>query len=140
MAGLRFLERLRAMARNPDRRGNDEIEDVLHSVITHVSEVLNTRQGSALLDENMGIPDFTSMGLHFTPEDIPRMEQRIAALISVYEPRLCNVKAAVLADETPGATIMCFSLQASLLVGDSEKLAVHLLTRVTPEGKVSVER
>lgn len=139
MAGLRFLERLRSMARNPDARMADPAQDVLQSVIRHVSAILNTRQGSSLLDKSMGVPDFTSMGVQFTATDIPYMEQALTALISRYEPRLVDVHVRL----TPGTdgrlTQMNFSLQARLRLSKNDMLPVQLLTRFTHEGRVIVE-
>ncbi|MEG2140159.1 MAG: type VI secretion system baseplate subunit TssE, partial [Bilophila sp.] len=70
----------------------DDAQDVLASVVAHIANILNTRQGSTLLDEELGIPDFTSMGMQFTNDDIPRIERSIALLLARYEPRLADVQ------------------------------------------------
>ena len=79
MAGLRFLERLRQMQRDPERRVAAAPEEVLQSVTDYVGKILNTRKGSTVLDEDFGIPDFTSAGLAFSKEDMPRVEKEISA-------------------------------------------------------------
>lgn len=139
MPGIRFLERLRVTARNPDAREDDREPEVLLSVINHVSAILNTRQGSSLLDEDMGVPDFTSMGVTFTAADIPDIERRLAALIRRYEPRLTDVTVQLTSDTASKMSQLDFSLQARLRLGSKETLPVCLFTRFTSEGHVVVE-
>ncbi len=120
-----------------ERRGAVEVEDVLQSVIDYVSKILNTRQGSTVLDDAFGIPDFTSAGVSFTNEDIPNLEREIAAFVGRCEPRLHNVQVRFTPD--PGAPLqMIFSLNAELRLGKNEFLPVHFVTRVNPLGKVTV--
>ena len=138
MSGLRFLERLRRLNRDPDLRVSVEAEDVLQSVIDYVSKILNTRQGSTVLGEDFGIPDFTSAGVGFTGEDMPRIEREIASFVERCEPRLRHVQVHFTPDS--GAPLqMIFSLNAELRFGE-EALPVHLVTRVDPLGKVTVSR
>lgn len=139
MAGLRFLERLRAMSRNPDVRTADPVQDVLHSVIRHVSSILNTRQGSSQLDDDMGVPDFTSMGVVFTATDVPDIERRLTTLISRYEPRLAEVEVHLTPETDVRMIQMNFSLQARLIIGKNDTLPVRLFTRFTSDGRVVVE-
>ena len=139
MAGLRFLERLRRLNRDPELRVSEEPEDVLQSVIDYVGKILNTRQGSTVLDDAFGIPDFTSMGVNFTSEDMPRIEREIAAFVERCEPRLHHVRVHFTPD--PGTPLqMLFDLNADLRFGDGSPLPVHLVTRVDPMGKVTVSR
>ncbi len=138
MSGIRLLERLRAINNNPDFRDQDDPQDVLHSVIGYVTSLLNTRQGSTLLDKELGIPDFTSMGSVFTNDDIPRIEKSIADILMRYEPRLSNVSVKLM-PESIASTQMVFALQARLRLTQSETMPILLMTRVTPQGKVSVE-
>lgn len=137
MAGLRFLERLRKMQHEKDWRNSVDVEDVLASVIDYVTKILNTRQGSTVLGDSFGIPDFTSTGVNFTSEDIPRLEREIATFVEHCEPRLCHVSVHF----TPDANTplqMIFSLNAELKFGSSGLLPVHFVTRVNPLGKVTV--
>jgi type VI secretion system protein len=138
MAGLRFLERLREMQRDPDRRVAASPDEVLHSVTDYVGKILNTRKGSTVLDEDFGIPDFTSAGLAFSNEDMPQVEQEIAAFIERCEPRLRHVEVRFTPDgEAP--LQMVFSLNAELCYEGDAVFPVHLVTRVDPLGKVTVE-
>ncbi|MEG1610197.1 MAG: type VI secretion system baseplate subunit TssE [Bilophila sp.] len=139
MPGIRFLERLRATQSSPDSRDLDDAQDVLASVVAHIANILNTRQGSTLLDEELGIPDFTSMGMQFTNDDIPRIERSIALLLARYEPRLADVQVR-LEPESNAASQMIFVLNARLNVSEIERLPVQLFTRVSPQGKVTVNQ
>ena len=139
MAGLRFLERLRQMQKDPERRLAASPEEVLQSVTDYVGKILNTRKGSTVLDADFGIPDFTSAGLAFSKEDMPQVEQEIGAFIERCEPRLQHVEVHFTPDS--GAPLqMVFSLNAELRCAGEEIFPVHLVTRVDPLGKVTVSQ
>ncbi|MBR4741720.1 MAG: type VI secretion system baseplate subunit TssE [Desulfovibrio sp.] len=139
MAGLRFLERLRKMQKFPERHLAPSPEEVLASVTDYVGKILNTRKGSTLIDEDFGIPDFTSAGLAFSREDMPKVEAEIASFVERCEPRLEKVQVHFTPDsESP--LQMVFSLNAQLRFGKNDVFPVHLVTRVDPLGKVTVSQ
>ena len=139
MAGLRFLERLRILNREPDRRVAATAEEVLQSVTKYVSKILNTRQGSTVIDKNFGIPDFTSAGLSFTNDDMTSIEQELSAFIERCEPRLQHVEVHFSPDE--GSNLqMVFNVKAELSFANDQIYPVHLVTRVDPLGKVTVTK
>lgn len=137
MAGIRFLERLRQMQRDPERRVAASVDEVLHSVIEYVSKILNTRKGSTVLDDNFGISDFTSAGLSFTREDIPKMEQEIGEFIERCEPRLKKVKVHFSPDDG-SSFYMVFSINAELCYSADDVFPVNLVTRFDNQGKATV--
>lgn len=137
MAGLRFLERLRQMQSDPDRRINASPEEVLQSVTDYVGKILNTRKGSTVLDDDFGISDFTSAGLSFSQEDMPQVEKEIASFIERCEPRLQHVNVRF-TPEKGDPLQMVFSLTAELRYQGDDIFPVHLVTRVDPLGKVTV--
>ena len=139
MGGIRFLERLRQMQRDPALRMAASPEEVLHSVANYVGKILNTRKGSTVLDENFGIPDFTNAGLAFSKEDMPRVEHDIATFIERCEPRLKHVEVHFTPDQTTPFQ-MVFSLNAQLHYSGEDVFPVHLVTRVDPLGKVTVSQ
>lgn len=139
MAGLRFLERLRQLQKDPERRLAPTPEEVTASVINYVSKILNTRKGSTVLDENFGISDFTSLGLSFTKEDMPHIEQEIASFIERFEPRLRNVEVTFTPD-SENTLQMIFSLNAELCYQGDDAFSVHFVTRVDPLGRVIVSQ
>ncbi len=138
MAGIRFLERLRTIQRNPRWRGVEDPVEVLQSVVSHVSKLLNTRQGSTLINEDFGIPDFTSVGISFNRDDIPDMERRIVAFISQYEPRLNDIEVSFLSNDVEAPLQLAFSLNAQLAVAGTEDIPIRLVTRINPLGMVTV--
>ncbi len=137
MSSIRFLERLRAMRRSPERGAFEDPSEVLRSVIVYVGKLLNTRRGSSVLDEAFGIPDFTSIGISYSREDIPRFEKEIARFVERCEPRLRGVKATYAPDPDEPFCVN-FVLDAGLVLSGTETLPVKLVTRINPSGKVSV--
>ncbi|MDO5484321.1 MAG: type VI secretion system baseplate subunit TssE [Desulfovibrionaceae bacterium] len=137
MAGIRFLERLSRMQHEAERRDSTEAEEVLQSVTGYVAKLLNTRHGSTVLDDAFGIADFSSNGVSFENEDIPRLEREIADFIARYEPRLTDVHVRFTPD-TNAPLQMVFSLKAELQLTEESSLPVHLVTRVNPLGKVTI--
>ena len=99
MQGLRLTERIKALQREYEknlrnRSNNDneiyqrdlntDIEEILKSVLNYVSRILNTRRGSALIDPDFGIPDFTGNGNGISHDKIPEMEREIEKFITRY--------------------------------------------------------
>jgi type VI secretion system protein len=140
MLHLRLLERLRLRVqadKDSVQGGEDDPQALVHSVMLHIGAILNTRQGSCLLDEKFGMPDFTSSGVSFTQHDIPNIEQEIAHFIDTYEPRLTNISVHFQPDESAPMQ-MCFSLQGELCLGENRNIPVQMMTQVNPLGKVSI--
>lgn len=92
MRGKRLLERLRAIDRHPDWRGESDPKTAIASVIDHLIKILNTRQGSAPTATDLGMPDFTSIAGSLNADSLPEMEQTLTRVITRYEPRLTGVK------------------------------------------------
>lgn len=137
MANIRFLERLKAVQRGEDRSGFNDINAVLRSVVAHVGKLLNTRKGSCVLDDEFGIPDFTSIGVSYSRDDIPQIEREIAQFVERCEPRLSGVKVTYAPDPAEPFSVN-FILDAGLIIAANETLPIKLMTRINPSGKVSV--
>ncbi len=90
MREYRLLERIRNIAKNPERRGRADPNAMLNSVLSHVQKILNTRQGAVLIDPNYGVPDFTDIAGSYASEAVQQMEESINTIIARYEPRLHN--------------------------------------------------
>ncbi len=68
-----------------------EGEDTAHSIVSHLSRLLNARQGVLGHLPDYGLPDITEIyqGL---PYSLDGLLEDIARLITKYEPRLLNVE------------------------------------------------
>ena len=135
----RLLERLRDIAQKDDKelRSEDASQVIITSIMHHISAIMNTRQGSCELDETFGIPDFTSSGVSFTKDDIPRIEQEMAAFITRCEPRLRNVHIRFTPDEE-APLLMNFTLSGELPLNANHVLPVAMVTKIDTLGKVLV--
>jgi len=88
MREYRLLERVRNMELNPDRRSSADPNVMLTSVLHHVQNILNTRQGSVPIAPDYGVPDFTDIAGSYASDSIQQMEESITAVIAKFEPRL----------------------------------------------------
>ena len=135
MAGIRFLERLRLQARGMETV-TPGAEEVLQSVIDHITKIMNTRQGSTLISDDFGIPDFTGLGVDFSTDRIPAIEREIEKFISRVEPRLTNVRIRFSPNEGKHFQL-AFTLTADMTV-DRDNQFIRLITEVNSMGRVSV--
>lgn len=150
MQGLRLTERIKLLQREYEKNShesneiyqrdlNTDIEEILKSVVNYVSRILNTRRGSALIDPDFGIPDFTGNGNGISRDEIPDMEREIEKFISRYEPRLHNVEVSFVQQEF-NSFEMRFNLRAKLIVSDEKGMPVAIITELAPNGQVTVRR
>lgn len=139
MQNTRLLERIRLMDKSTHWEGEDSTEIVRESIMAHLTQILNTRQGSTLIAQDFGIPDFSHLiTTSFEAKDIERMEQGLAKVIGRYEKRLKNIK--IVYRPSPEYTFaMPFELQADL-VGSTEKDPIHFHTVFSSQGRVNIEQ
>lgn len=139
MPNLRLLERIRFAEEMPEKRGVVEFQTVLNSVINHLKVLLNTRQGSALIANDYGMPDYSDIFGDFTSERVRDLGRQIQQVIKRYEPRLEDV--VVVSDmETVVGAQLHFRIQARLLDNTGRLVSLRLRSSLDPEGKVSVRR
>jgi type VI secretion system protein len=65
--------------------------EVVASIMHHLQKILNTRQGSAPIDDDYGMPDFTDLAMTFSPESVKRLARSIKYVINKYETRMRDV-------------------------------------------------
>ncbi|MDR2162164.1 MAG: type VI secretion system baseplate subunit TssE [Desulfovibrio sp.] len=137
MAKLRLLERLSEARRTDERAHLAAADHLLQSICAYVTKLLNTRRGSTLLDPEFGVPDFTNAGAGFSKDDIPYLQQTVAAFITRYEPRLIDVR--VMFAPVPEAhTVLTFAISARIRDEDANGIPVLLYSNMTQEGKIDV--
>jgi len=135
----RLLERISRWDAGSDERRNLASVDILTaSVMAHLQRILNTRQGSAQIDERFGIPDFTNIASAFTLSLAGEIGNELTEIIARYEPRLKSPLLEMLPDRTD-ALSLAFELSGVLQVDDNA-VPVRLATRIGSQGRVSVSR
>lgn len=130
---LRLLERIRRKDPRYHEEQLDEAQRTIDSVKGYVQHILNTRQGSAILGDRFGIPDFSAATMNFSVTNRYELESKIRKLIEEFEPRLGNLKVTLegMADPTEG---LLFRIEGS--VGEENPLHVDFDTIVNGEGKI----
>lgn len=132
----RLLERIRDWERHPEMRGDPGSDIIVASILRHLSLILNTRQGTALIDEDFGVPDFTNLGSTFGSDTIPDIQRSIADVVRTYEPRLSDVNV-IYVPQTEDALQVVFKLEA-VIRGDTRNVPVVFETVIDPDGKIRV--
>lgn len=107
---------------------------VTASILAHLTELLNARQGDSAIDASYGLPDLTDFA-HRVPEGVPVLQRSIADTIRRHEPRLCKVQVNAEARELAGPRL---SVQFEVTAELSRGGAVRFRTEVTPCGRVRV--
>ncbi len=72
---------------HPGRNFNEDPGKIIDSIIDHLEKLLNSRQGTTLMDREFGLPDFTDYKTKF-PESLRDIEKSIQYTIENYETRL----------------------------------------------------
>lgn len=137
MREKRLLERLRAIEQDPDWRGETDPKIAISSVLDHMAKILNTRQGSAPIAADYGVPDFSSIASSFGTDSLPEIEDAIGKVIGKYEPRLVNVKV----NFEPRADrpfMIAFKLTANVRV-EGREMPVVFETVLNPDGHITVK-
>lgn len=136
MEGLRLLERLRAYEQDPDRRGVWNAELILASVLGHLKALLNTRQGSAMIADDLGLPDFTNMIRSFDDMTYEQLSGHIETVLEKYEPRLTRTRIEVLPRDDKVLKLK-FKIEGKLRLPGSD-MDISFETVVDPEGKIDL--
>lgn len=124
---------------NPDETGDYKLKinvnKAADSVLTHLRNMLNTRQGSVPALPDYGLPDFNDIAANF-PDAIFELRRIIKQSIDNYEPRLSQVKVDYARDEDNPLS-MRYEITAQLSLGD-ENANVWFETTLDSQGRVKV--
>lgn len=111
-------------------RADNDVESILH----HLRDLLNTRQGEAITVPDFGVVDFTDL-VHNFPDAIQLLQRSIRATILQYEPRLKNVVVQHVRDDEQ--LILKFQISAQV-ASKSGRGAVRFETQLRAGGHVTV--
>lgn len=133
-----LLERIRSLGKNPGEKAVLDIQARMNSIVKHLKRMLNTRQGSVLIAEDYGMPDFTNYPGDDISEIAKELELALKHSILKYEPRLDKVAIRF----EPGAEDILslrFRLEASVFADRDRKIPVVFETVVRAGGNVEIE-
>ncbi len=133
----RLLDRIRFVEKNPNRRITRDPQQMIHSVQDHHPRLLNTRQGSAPIADDFGVPDFTNFKSAF-PDSQRGIERNLRQTIQKYEPRLQGIRVVFLPKDEDSMSIM-FKITARLVLED-HKEPVSFESQVDSDGYIKVKR
>ncbi len=124
---------------NPDESGDYKLKinvnKAADSVLTHLRNMLNTRQGSVPTLPDYGLPDFNDIASNF-PDAIFELRRVIKQSIDNYEPRLSQVKVDYTRDDDKPLS-MRYEITAQLSLG-GENANVWFETTLDSQGRVKV--
>ena len=138
MANERTLfERILDPELRQPRTARERRELMSHSVIHHLSRLLNSREGCCLTVQDFGMPDVENKS-GSRKELQHDMEMALRNTISRYEPRLRRV--VVKMEETEEERLVPkFTITAELIPADSFTKEVAFTTIVDPSGKIRID-
>ncbi len=124
MAGRALLSRI----------SGDDTTDTIHSIVSHLQVLLNTRRGDAVCAPEFGVVDFIDVVYSF-PGSVQHLVKSIRATILEYEPRLKNVNVRHVPEED--SLTLRFEISAQL-ADDRSNRTLRVSTTVRPGGRYDV--
>lgn len=90
MKNMRLFDRIRYGNNTSSGSFDDSSRMTVDSVVDHLKKLLNTRQGSTLMDSAYGMPDLMEFRAAL-PDSVTEIQKLISRTITTYEPRLKDV-------------------------------------------------
>lgn len=135
MQGLRLLEKIKRYEESPSLRGIWDAEEIADSIRRHLSAIFNTRHGSAIIADDIGMPDFTNLAGAFNSETYAELERHLKTVVEKYEPRLAEVT--VKSEETEDSFSLTFTLRGKIRLQTGD-IPVSFETVIDPDGKIEL--
>ncbi len=132
MSTERLLERISNLDLNPEVRTERDLKQVINSINNHLMCILNTRQGSALIADDFGMPDITNVPGEALTETITRIEEAIQKVAVKYEQRLSKIK---IVFESSDKNEQSFRFKLEGFLKDDTSIPIAIETLLTSEGK-----
>ena len=136
MRELRLLERVADLETDSGRSSQTRAQVLAVSILEHLRRILNTRQGSAPIDVQFGVPDFTNLAGSLVAGETGQIIDDIGAMIARYEPRLKQPRLA-LVEHGQDVLSLSFILEGRIRVDDRD-VALRVATRVSSDGRVTL--
>jgi type VI secretion system protein len=130
-----ILERLNRPRGTATRTATDSASDLRRSVLRNLSNLLNTRTGTAPAQLDLGMPSPSEI-THATPNAVNLMLRNLRECIEKYEPRLRDVE--ITHVESPEEVLtLRFQVTARIATRDGDTVSFD--TVVNPGGHVRVQ-
>lgn len=136
MKEKRLLERIVSLQAEVGRSRLTQAETLIQSIREHLQRILNTRQGSVPIDAEFGVPDFTNLAGSFATGETTQIIDNMTRMIARYEPRLKSPRIQV-AEGAQEVLSLSFTLDGLVSIDDRD-IPIHLATRVSSDGRVSL--
>lgn len=131
----RLLQRLRSLEDPPPEREAAAAQLEAASIIEHLQRLLNTRQGSAPIRPDYGIPDFSHLTGDTFTDIATEMQRNLKRVVETFEPRLAQVQVGF--DLRPDdRSSLRFRIEA-VLARDT-RVPLTLDTALSPDGRLAV--
>ena len=131
-----LLERLAASTGSSPLTVREDTETLAESVLSHLRNMLNTRQGHVLTQPEYGMPDVTDF-IQSMPDEVERIQEAIRNSIARFEPRLKNIRV-TFAPHPEERMILRFEILAEL-AASKEGVSVWFETTMAPSGKIDIK-
>ncbi len=135
MGNRRLLDRVRDWNGNETMYSRQNPGRKVESVVQYLQKLLNSKQGTTLMDDAYGMPDFTDLTVLF-PDSVRDIERSISETMQRYEPRLSQVKVDFVFQDEQSLSLL-FQIHAVLKTNENE-LAVTLESAIDTNGKMKI--
>jgi type VI secretion system protein len=136
VAGASLLSRLtHAADPHSTERHTWRDHDLESAILSHLGNMLNTRQGSSLTCPDYGLMEVSEV-LHEFPEAIGLVQRSIKNSIQLYEPRLKNVQVRHARSDTVQSMILEFEITAQIQFPDGRRQSLRFGAAVDQSGNV----
>ncbi len=140
MVNRTLFETFNIIAKHPEELNNNSSFNCIDSILEHLRNILNTRQGNVLIADNYGMPDLTNFPGDDLASSVAELERIMKITIQRYEPRLTNIKISYNPDMSDNLTLN-FGIMAELVAayGENNQQPIFFETVITSDGVVKVE-
>lgn len=128
-----------AQAADPhsSERSTWKAQDLETSLREHLSQMLNTRAGSALTCPDYGVLEVSEV-VHDFPDAIGIVQRSLKNTIQTYEPRLKNVQVRHVKNEQTNLLTLEFEITGQYMLPDGRRVAMRFELGVDGSSNVSV--
>lgn len=139
MIERRLLEQISYWESGAIRTNKPQLDILTESVIAYLRRILNTRQGSSLINEKFGVPDFTNIGSGGLDQgSLADVSDEIARMINQFEPRFKAVNVSIVQSDSMALTLN-FEVSGELrLLDQVQHLKIYAV--IGGNGKVEVRK